>query len=78
MLHNIASLLAEQGAGFGDLLSGVAYVKHPSDAPMVRAMFRQGGFEGFPCALVHAPLCRPELLCEAEVLAIRPLTPAEA
>jgi enamine deaminase RidA (YjgF/YER057c/UK114 family) len=78
MLHNIETLLAGQGASFANLVSGVTYLKHPSDAPTLQAICRQRGFDGFPCALVEAPLCRPELLCEAEVVALLPLTPAEA
>jgi enamine deaminase RidA (YjgF/YER057c/UK114 family) len=78
MLHNIASLLDRQGAGFEDVVSAVTYLKHASDAPALRSMFRARGFEGFPCALVHAPLCRPTLLCEAEVVAILSLGPAGA
>jgi enamine deaminase RidA (YjgF/YER057c/UK114 family) len=78
MLHNIASLLDQQGATFGSLVSGVTYLKNPSDAPVLRAMCRARGFDGFPCALVEAPLCRPELLCEAEAIAILPLAPAGA
>jgi len=78
MLHNIASLLERQGATFADLVSGVAYLKNPDDAPALRAMFRARGFDGFPCALVEAPLCRPELLCEAEAVAVLPLATAEA
>ncbi|HSQ01269.1 MAG TPA: RidA family protein [Candidatus Dormibacteraeota bacterium] len=73
MLHNIASLLAQQGATFGNLMSGVIYLKHPNDAPVLRSMCQQRGFDGFPCALVEAPLCRPELLCEAEAVAMLPL-----
>jgi enamine deaminase RidA (YjgF/YER057c/UK114 family) len=72
MLHNIATLLAGQGATFADLVSGVLYVKHLEDAPVLRALCRQRGFDGFPCALVEAPLCRPELLCEAEAIAMLP------
>ncbi len=78
MLHNIASLLAQQGATLKDVVSGVAYLKNPSDAPVLRAMCRERGFGGFPCALVEARLCRPELLCEAEAVAMLPLTAAEA
>ena len=70
MLDNIASLLAAQGAAFADLVSGVAYLKNPTDAPLLRSLFRRRGFDGFPCALVEARLCRPELLCEAEAVAI--------
>ena len=78
MLHNIATLLAQQGATFENLVSGVTYLKHPSDAPVLRSICRQRGFDGFPCALVEAPLCRPELLCEAEVVAMLPLATAGA
>ncbi len=78
MLHNIASLLAQQGAAFENLVSGVTYLKNPSDAPVLRSMYRERGFDGFPCALVQAPLCRPELLCEAEAVALLPLATAGA
>ncbi|MCC6766786.1 MAG: hypothetical protein IT293_19165 [Deltaproteobacteria bacterium] len=72
MLRNIATLLAGQGASFADVASGVLYLKRPEDAPVLRALCRQRGFDGFPCALVEAPLCRPELLCEAEAVALLP------
>src|SRR5262249_21206145 len=55
MLHNIASLLGQQEASFENLASAITYLKHPSDAPVLRAMLRERGFEGFPCALVEAP-----------------------
>ncbi|HWP67264.1 MAG TPA: RidA family protein [Candidatus Limnocylindria bacterium] len=72
MLHNVATLLAQHGAGFADVISGVTYVKHATDAPAVRALCRARGYDGFPCALVEASLCRPDLLCETEAVAIRP------
>ena len=78
MLSNIASLLDRQGAGFHDLVSGVAYLKYAGDASLLRSMLRERGFDGFPCALVEAPLCRPELLCEAEAVAMLPLVAEEA
>jgi len=78
MLHNVATLLARQGAGFADLASGVTYLKHAADAPALRSLFQARGFDGFPLAMVEAPLCRPELLCETEAVAILPLAPAEA
>jgi enamine deaminase RidA (YjgF/YER057c/UK114 family) len=76
MLDNLASLLAGQGASFDDLLSGILYLKRPSDAPQLRSLCRQRGFEGFPCAVVESTLCRPDLLCEAEAVAL--LSPARA
>jgi enamine deaminase RidA (YjgF/YER057c/UK114 family) len=72
MLDNIAALLAQQGATFENLVSGVTYLKNPGDAPALRALCRERGFDGFPCALVQAALCRPELLCETEAVAILP------
>jgi enamine deaminase RidA (YjgF/YER057c/UK114 family) len=72
MLVNIAALLEGQGAGFGDVFSAVSYLKRPTDAARLRAKLREARFEGFPIALVEAPICRPELLCETEVLAVLP------
>ena len=78
MLDNIESLLAQQGAGFENLVSGITYLKNPSDAPVLRSMCRERGFDNFPCALVEAALCRPELLCETEAVAMLPVAPAGA
>jgi enamine deaminase RidA (YjgF/YER057c/UK114 family) len=78
MLHNIASLLAQRGASFADVVSGVTYLKNPSDTPVLRSLLRQGGFDDVPFALLEAPLCRPELLCETEVVAMLPLGTAAA
>ena len=70
MIDNIESLLGEQGVGFSSLLYGVTYVKRPGDAKRMRAVLRKRGFDGFPCVAVIAPLCRPELLCETEAVAV--------
>jgi enamine deaminase RidA (YjgF/YER057c/UK114 family) len=78
MLHNIATLLAQQRATFADLVSGVTYLKNRIDAPVLRSLFRQRGLDGLPFALVEAPLCRPELLCETEAVAMLPLGTAGA
>ena len=72
MLVNIAALLEGQGAGFGDVVSAITYLKHPADAGILREKLRDAGFGGFPHALVAAPICRPNLLCETEVLAVLP------
>jgi len=76
MLDNIASLLAQQGATFENVVSATTYLKNRGDAPVLQARYHQRGFDGFPCALVEAPLCRPELLCEAEAVALLPLAAA--
>jgi len=71
-LVNLAALLEGQGAGFGDVVSAVTYLKRPADAERLREKLRAAGFEGFPNALVAAPICRPELLCEVEAVAVLP------
>jgi enamine deaminase RidA (YjgF/YER057c/UK114 family) len=72
MLVNIAALLERQGARFADVVHAITYVKHPADAERIREKFRKAGFGGFPHVLVAAPICRPDLLCETEALAILP------
>jgi enamine deaminase RidA (YjgF/YER057c/UK114 family) len=72
MLLNIAALLDRQGASFGDIVHAITYVKHAVDAERLRAKLRGAGFEGFPHALVVAPICRADLLCETEALAVLP------
>jgi enamine deaminase RidA (YjgF/YER057c/UK114 family) len=71
---NVAALLDGQGASFEDVVSAITYLKNPEDAPRLRQKFREAGYDGFPNVLVVAPVCRPELLCETEALAVLPLT----
>jgi enamine deaminase RidA (YjgF/YER057c/UK114 family) len=73
MLDNVASLLEGQGARFEDVVSAVTYLRNATDATLLRALCRDRGFDGFPWAIVVAPLCRPELLCETEAVARLPL-----
>ncbi len=70
MLLNVAALLAGQGASFSDVVSAMTYLKHPEDADRLQEKFRDAGYEGFPNVLVEAPVCRPELLCETELVAV--------
>jgi len=72
MFVNIAALLERQGADFGDVVSAITYLKHSADADRLRETLHAAGFEGFPHALVAAPICRSDLLCETEVLAVVP------
>ena len=72
MLVNIAALLEGQGAGFSDVVSAITYLKHPAHAVRLRAKLHEAGFGGFPHAMVAAPICRPDLLCETEALAVLP------
>ena len=70
MLVNLAALLEGQGADFRDVVSAITYLKHAADAKRLREKLHHAGFEGFPHALVAAPICRPDLLCETEALAV--------
>lgn len=72
MLANVAALLEGQGAGFGDVVSAITYLKRRADTGRLREKLREAGFEGFPNVLVEAPICRPDLLCETEALAVLP------
>jgi enamine deaminase RidA (YjgF/YER057c/UK114 family) len=72
MLVNIAALLEGQGASFTDVVSAITYVKNPADAARLREKLDQAGFRGFPNAMVAAPICRADLLCEIEALAVLP------
>jgi enamine deaminase RidA (YjgF/YER057c/UK114 family) len=72
MLLNLSALLARQGAGFGDVVSAITYVKHRRDAVHLRDLFQRAGFEGFPQVFVEADVCRPDLLCETELIAALP------
>lgn len=72
MLLNISALLEGQGATFTDVVSAVTYLKRPADARRLREKLTEAGFGGFPNVLVTAPVCRPELLCETEALAVLP------
>lgn len=76
MILNIKTLLENQGADFKDVMYAYNYLKDPSDEQRLRDKFKQAGFEGFPNIFVHAAVCRPDLLCETEVLAALPRTQA--
>ena len=73
MLVNVAALLEGQGATFDDVVSAITYLKHPADAGRLRQKLDEAGYKGFPNVLVDAPICRPDLLCETEALAVLPL-----
>lgn len=71
-LRNILTLLTEQGASFGDLVSAITYLKRPSDAAHLRQLLRARGIDNFPNAMVQANVCRPDLLVEMEAVALLP------
>ncbi|MCH2187541.1 hypothetical protein MK280_16935, partial [Myxococcota bacterium] len=72
---NISALLTEQGAEVQDVVSATTYLKEPKHRSILLDLYRRAGFQGFPHTLLIAPICRPELLCEVEVVAVRALGP---
>lgn len=72
MLVNLTALLKGQGANFDNVVSAISYVKDPANAQVLEKKFQAAGFTGFPNVLVEAPVCRPDLLCETELIAVLP------
>lgn len=72
MLLNIAELLKAQGADYSHIVSAITYIKHVRDSSIIMQQLKSNGFSGFPHSSVIAEVCRPELLCETEVLAVLP------
>jgi len=69
MLWNVETLLAAQNASFADVLSAVTYLKCAADAPALRRILHSRGLAQLPNAIVHAAVCRTDLLCEMEAIA---------
>ena len=76
MLVNVAGLLEQQGATFSDIVYAITYIKDPDDVAILTRKFSEAGYQGFPNVIVEAPVCRPELLCETELLALVPAVDA--
>lgn len=76
MILNIKTLLENQGASFDNIMYAYNYLKDTKDEQLLRDKFKAAGFEGFPSVFVHAEVCRPDLLCETEVFATLPRSPA--
>ena len=66
-LTNLEALLASAGmaASFDTHSPLKAYVRRPSDAPLVRD-FLQRRLPGVPVLLLHGDICRSELLVEID------------
>jgi len=69
-LLNVHSLLDEQGAGFPDVLLAVSYLKDRRYLPSYLERVGPLGLLDVPHAIVEADICREELLCELEAIAI--------
>jgi enamine deaminase RidA (YjgF/YER057c/UK114 family) len=72
MLLNVQKLLEPHGAGFGDLVQVISYLKSSDDLHLSRAILARHGLANLPNSIVEAGVCRPDLLCEMEAIAILP------
>jgi enamine deaminase RidA (YjgF/YER057c/UK114 family) len=75
-LVNVEAMLRDAGAGYGQAVSAVTYLKEPRFAAAFRRIASRHGMpESLPNALCVADICRPEWLCEVEVTAVLPHPP---
>jgi len=72
MLLNVETLLSAQDAAFRNILSAITYLKSADDGPLLRRIFEDRGLGAMPNIVVHAAVCRPDLLCEMEAVAALP------
>jgi len=72
MLLNIQELLKAQGASFQDLTQAATFLKRGESLELCEMVFEEWGLRNVPNTLVEAGVCRPELLCEMEAIAILP------
>lgn len=66
-LQVVHAILASRGAGFGDVVRGVAYLRRAEDLPAWRRLAAEAGLGSAPLVATRAEVCRDELLFELEV-----------
>lgn len=71
MLDNVEALLREAEAGWEDVMHATVYIRDIADYDAVKAII-DSRLPGYPIAIVHGPVCRPEWLVEIECMAITP------
>lgn len=72
MLLNVKELLAAQGSSFEDITQIATFLKRAEYLEMYEAILKEWGIRHVPNTLVETGVCRPELLCELEAIAILP------
>ena len=72
MFANAAGVLGQAGLGLADAVSATAYLKRPALLADFRGAAQAAGLPAsVPTAVVVADICRPEWLCEIELVAGR-------
>jgi enamine deaminase RidA (YjgF/YER057c/UK114 family) len=70
MLLNVEELLASEGATLEDVVQSVAFLKRAEDSPVFATLMEERGMRSLPNTVVEADICRSELLCEIEAVAV--------
>lgn len=70
---NVRALLDDAGAKLSDVAMLLAYLRDPTDLPLVEECLR-ASFEGIPMLFLAARVCRPGWLVEIECIAITTAT----
>jgi len=72
MLLNIDELLRPHGASWADLVQAVTFLKSADDLELFQQVCAERGVPAAHNTIVEADVCRPELLCEMEAIAVLP------
>ncbi len=72
MLVNVRELLRPHNSSFGDVVQVITYLKYADYLPIFLDIWKRWGLSGLPNTFVEAGVCRPDLLCELEAIAIIP------
>jgi len=70
MLTNVEQVLASAGARLGDAVRATTYLKDPGDFDCAARICVERGLPDIPHTLCRAEVCRPEWLCEIELVAV--------
>ena len=72
MLLNVQELLKPHGATLKDLTQAATFLKHAEYLELYESILQEWGIRTVPNTLVEAGVCRPDLLCEMEAVAVLP------
>jgi enamine deaminase RidA (YjgF/YER057c/UK114 family) len=72
MLLNVRELLKPHGATLQDLTQAATFLKHKEYLELYELILEEWGIRNVPNTLVEAGVCRPNLLCEMEAVAVLP------
>lgn len=70
MLLNVRELLRPYGATMADVAQTITYLKRREYLDVLRQIWDEQGLGGTPATFVEATVCRPNLLCEIEAIAV--------